>query len=1247
MKKNFKLNAVSAVVLASLFCVSAAAQEVDNEDKKKQLKDSNKTAVEQADTINDEEAVEVIEVSGFRGSVLKAINSKRFNDAVTDSIHAEDVGKSTDQNIADALSRITGVSVQEEAGEGTRISVRGAGPGQNQISINGIALTGGLSDGAAGGNGTANNSVDLSSFSADILSSIDVVKTAAADQDEGSLGANVNLKTLRPLSLNKPRRSFTVEGRYNEFADDNDWRANVSISDKFFDDSFGIIFTASHDIQNTRTDRINTNWEQGTLPISDLDLDQGRGIRTATDLATGAPIRVQGFQRDGTGNLILDDSGNPILNPISDLMDLDESTQRLVEGELNVLARDGMNFGLNTDQRKRTSLSTGLQWRPSDKTEIQLDITHTAQEILVDNQSLNFNMSPSILIHPDDDNTALNVVDLRTNTLVTSTSRSNSGGWNRVQGRRDLETNVATLDIEHSFTDNLQMNVLAGYSKSTDETPGPKDPERWLSISTATWGTTGRQIVEGQPSEILELVGYDCSQGSLANCDYFTGMTNAEFDAFDGTVNSVTSRFNPFDVSAMHLGGINFRQNEMTDENKSLFVNFDYALDYEHLTSFEFGAKWSNRDRVVNVQNNNITNGNGLVDFSDPDADPQSSIFSSIRVADFLSGEAFPYDNFGEDIDANRSHPLFGGWAQIDALRALELVAGKPAEDVGVKRSTAGSREISTETVSAYFKANFEFMDGKLTGNLGLRFVRDENASAGTGGIQFVAFPQLVDPYDLIVNRNLADVSQAPCPAAVPGVDTRYTPANDDQLRDCWAWQVTHAYNIADNNTIPIDADGNPVLIGEGGAQGIDVNRLLYVDANGNIVTSNQLPSQIYDQNGNLVNTTLGNWATFRANGAIWPWLDRSTAFTGPLGEAARLPREAISSGSNKLEMWLPSLSLNYALNDDTIMRLAFTKTMTRPPFDNLNPANNVRENQFNASTGTAGNALLENLTSNNVDFSYEWYFNESSLLSVALFHKDMKNFVETVTVPYHYKDVRTDAVLADANLLLDFDPNRTPGDEDNCMPFRQAAGFFDRWVVECDVANIRQVRNGRGQTITGLEFGYTQNYDFLPGQLSGLGLSVNYTYQDSQRDQQEIGTTGTFSKGLPAAYTPQHSGNATLFWEKDGIQMRLANRYTGEQLIGDVAPGAIWQESSNRLDFSASYKINKNFTLTFNALNLTDETRRNFLTASNTTDFTNPDDLRVTLDEGSIFDGNVTRDRTVSVYKSGRQFRMGIRGTF
>ncbi|MBU2878961.1 MULTISPECIES: TonB-dependent receptor [Aliiglaciecola] len=1232
MTHNFKLNAISAAVIATCFNLPVLAQELEDEVEKKEL----------------ENEIEIIEVTGFKGSIQKALNAKRFSENVSDSIHAEDVGKSTDQNIADALSRITGVTVQEDSGEGTRISVRGAGPSMNQISINGVALTGGISD--PSGNGSNDNSIDLSSFSADILSSVDVVKTAAADQDEGSLGANVNLKTVRPLNLNKPRRSFTVEGRHNEFADDQDFRINASFSDKYFDDKFGFIITASKDTQNTRQDRINTGYEQGAIPIADLA--DATNLRKATDLESGMPIRVLGYQRDANGELLLDAQGQRQLNPIESLLDYDPATQKLVEGDLFVLARDSVNFSLSNNKRERFSVSSGFQYRPTDTTDIQLDLTYSKQQVYTDYQSLVMNISPDNLIHPGDDNVALNVVDLNTNTLQRSTSRSISGGFNRTTGLREIDTKVATLDINHELTNDLSMSFLVGYSKTTDETPDDNEADRWLSIGTATWGTAGRTIVEAQPSERLELVGYDCTQGSTRDCNYFTGTQNAIFDALDGSTNYVTSRFNPYDLEHNHLGNLNFRKNELVDENKSVFLDFDWVLDFEHVTKVEFGVKWADRSRSVSINNTNVTNGAELIDVDDPSANFEVRGLGTIRVADFVSGEAFPYNNFAEDIQGNRSNAFFGGWAQLDAEKALELVGGKDAGELGVRHSRAGTREIATETVAAYFKTNFEFMDGKLTGNIGVRYVEDNTDATGLGGINYIRFPQMLDPYDLIVNRGLANMDNPACPEAViaEGSDTRYTPANDDQLRNCWSYTITHAYNFNNAATIPFESStGEFVIPGADGIPGPDVNRMLFVDASGNIIMSNELPSQIYDRSGNLVPTSASDWARFNSNGLIWPFLDRSTAFTGPNGDGQEVQqREAAVSDKAKNKQWLPSLNLNYALNEDTIVRFALTKTMTRPNFDSLNPANTIRESQFNASNGRAGNTGLKNLTSKNVDFSYEWYFDESGLLSAALFYKDMSNFEENIVTPFHYKDVRDQIPLENANLLLDFDANRTPGDADKCHPHRLPAGFFNQWTIECDVANINFVKNGKGATIKGIEIGYTQNYNELPGLLSGLGVSANYTYQDSERDVELIGTTGRTLRPLPQPFTPKHSANFTLFWEKDGTQMRLAHRYNGVQAVSQSGFGAVWQDATNRLDFSASYRINKNFSLTFNALNLTDDTIRNFFTASGTTDVTNANSQEVVLDEGNVLDNSdVTRDRTVAAFKTGRQFRFGLRGTF
>ncbi|GEA13682.1 TonB-dependent receptor [Alteromonas sp. KUL49] len=1232
MNSTFRLSAVSSAILASLFAVPAYAQE--------------ETQAE------DESLIEVIEVKGFKGSLQKAINAKRFAQGVSDSIHAEDVGKSTDQNIADALSRVTGVTVQEEAGEGTRISVRGAGPSLNQISMNGVAITGGLSTNGGDASATNDNSVDLSTFSSDILSSIDVVKTAAADQDEGSLGANIVLRTVKPLALNNPRRSFTFEGRYNEFSDESDYRMNFSFADKYMDERLGFIITASKDTQKTRQDRIQTNWLSG-LPINDLD----DGGRTAHDIATGQPIRVLGYQRDDNGDIIVGDNGAPLLNPIESLMNYDPETQQLHEGDLYVLARNFIDFGLNTDQRDRFSVSTGFQFRPNDDLDIQLDLTRTEQDILTDNHTLRINMGVAApLLHPDDDNTALNGVDLTTNTLARSSSRSTSGNFVRSYGLREVDTDVASLTIDYNITDNLTMNLMAGYSKTTDETPDDNEDDRFISISTATWGTAGRQIVEGMPDEIFERVGYDCSAG--ADCSYATGVTPGVFDAFDGSAVAITSRFNPFDMTHNHLGSLVLRKNELEDEAKSLFIDFDYELDNDYITSLEFGAKMSSRERTVSIQNRATANGDDLIDLEDPDADFEVRGLGTIRLSEILSGEAFPYDNFAEDIQSDRSTAFFGGWPMLDGERALEVIAGKDAGELGIRETINGSRAIETNTVAAYFKVNFEFMDGRLTGNIGTRYIKDENTATGVGGINYVRFPQMLDPYNLLVERNLADMSQDACPVPVRGTaptggtDHRYTPENDADLQNCWAWQITHAYNRGNANTLPYDSETGQFLIpGADGLVGPDVNRVVFYDPASGQFNINPLPAQIFDTNGNLVTTSANAWAHFAANGFIWPFLDRTTAFTGPNGnQDSTFIRTAWVTNEAENDLWLPSLNLNYAINDEMIGRFAITRTMTRPRFDSLNPRTQVFEQQWlPTATGSAGNTALQPLESTNLDLSYEWYFNESGLLSVALFYKDMKNFEESVTVPYHYRDVRTEYDLQSADLLLPFDENRTPGGEDDCMPLRQVAGFFDQWRIECDVASITTVRNGKGAEIKGLELGYTQNYDFLPGLLSSLGMSFNYTYQDSESDEEEIPGTGRFLKPLPQEYTPKHSANTTLFWERDGIQLRLAYRFNDDQLVNrGLIGGASWQEATHRLDFSSSYRVTENISLTFQAINLTDDTRRVYYTASNATDLTNANDqTNVVLDEGNALDGGVTTDRTLAEYRTGRQFRVGIRGNF
>ncbi len=89
-------------------------------------------------TTAEQQPIEVIAVSGIRGSLIKAMDSyQRSSDGIVDAISAEDIGKFPDTNLAESLQRISGVSIDRVNGEGSRVSVRGFGPDFNLVTLNG------------------------------------------------------------------------------------------------------------------------------------------------------------------------------------------------------------------------------------------------------------------------------------------------------------------------------------------------------------------------------------------------------------------------------------------------------------------------------------------------------------------------------------------------------------------------------------------------------------------------------------------------------------------------------------------------------------------------------------------------------------------------------------------------------------------------------------------------------------------------------------------------------------------------------------------------------------------------------------------------------------------------------------------------------------------------------------------------------------------------------------------------------
>ncbi|MCV2367254.1 TonB-dependent receptor [Roseateles oligotrophus] len=264
MKKNtgrstpaMRLRRGTAVAIAALFANGAlmaqAAPETAPTEKEAadlttaaDLKANAKT--KEADT-----TLETIRIVGTRKSIASAIGRKREAGTVTDSIVAEDIGQFPDKNVGEALSRITGVQLSREFGEGSQVSIRGVEPDLNRIEINGASV---LGTGGGGGRGA-----ELRELASELIASIDVVKGSTADLTEGGIGGTVQITTRKPFDFKERTIATTISGESASSRGGVQPRASLLLADKFFDGRLGLMGNFVYDNVLTRNDYArNTSW---------------------------------------------------------------------------------------------------------------------------------------------------------------------------------------------------------------------------------------------------------------------------------------------------------------------------------------------------------------------------------------------------------------------------------------------------------------------------------------------------------------------------------------------------------------------------------------------------------------------------------------------------------------------------------------------------------------------------------------------------------------------------------------------------------------------------------------------------------------------------------------------------------------------------------------------------------------------------------------------------------------------------
>lgn len=194
----------------------------------------------------DEALLEEIEVTGIRGSLKQALDTKRQSNSVVDAVSAEDIGKFPDKNIGDALQRMPGVTVERSFGEVSGITVRGTAPEHSIVLLNGqsVASTGWFDLGGV------NRSFNFELLSAEQISGMELYKSSEANLNEGAIGGTVDLHTRRPLEMDAWTLYGSIEGGKNELADDWTPSASGLVSWKNDAETFGVLAGFSFEEQN-------------------------------------------------------------------------------------------------------------------------------------------------------------------------------------------------------------------------------------------------------------------------------------------------------------------------------------------------------------------------------------------------------------------------------------------------------------------------------------------------------------------------------------------------------------------------------------------------------------------------------------------------------------------------------------------------------------------------------------------------------------------------------------------------------------------------------------------------------------------------------------------------------------------------------------------------------------------------------------------------------------------------------------
>ena len=493
-----------------------------------------------AQDTNTASAGDEIVVTGFRKSLQDSAATKRRANSIVDVISAEDVGKFPDNNVAESLSHLPGVTVDHQFGEGEQVSIAGVEPALNRILIDGHSVA--SADWGGNPSDRSSRSFNYSLLSPEIISQAIVYKTPEARLQEGAIGATVDVVTRKPLDL-KPN-TITASGgyEYNDRSKRGSPRGSVLYSWHNEAGTFGFLGSVSFDREYL-----------------------ARAGVAVYGYLTGDTF----FQHDSSGNVVRGANGQPVPQNANLQVNGGNYSDLLTARLPAFLAHEYFQ-----QTRQRLGFSGALQFKPTDS------LTLTATGLAIRGKYDNFSNSEFSY------NVRGNLLQSATitNGLITSAAFGAGSGTNWTG---ELDTNFRRTRIKNDSGtlafdwdgDGWKVSGNAGYTRAS----GGKNPEYLLNFRTLqgfTVGASGRDTLlnwQYPASDATHWVSTSPGESHLQTEPAVLAATNGA--GFFGA----------------QIGGIDHSENTV-DKEKFAQIDVARTAEWGPVTSILFGARYNDHD---------------------------------------------------------------------------------------------------------------------------------------------------------------------------------------------------------------------------------------------------------------------------------------------------------------------------------------------------------------------------------------------------------------------------------------------------------------------------------------------------------------------------------------------------------------------------------------------------------------------------------------------------------------------------